>query len=76
MKVAVTSVLALAAAALAHAVPNNHLAKRDAQSVTLIFEAGPASYNLTIPADGQEYFTGTCPKFQSRTGPRGFSRLP
>lgn len=28
------------------------------QSVDLSFQAGPVSYNLTIPADGQEYFTG------------------
>lgn len=61
-----TTVLALAA--VAHALPPSReaastlLAERDSQpqvqSVTLIFQAGPASYNLTIPADGQEHSTG------------------
>lgn len=28
------------------------------QTVTLLFQAGPAGYNLTLPADGQAYPTG------------------
>lgn len=58
-----TTLLALAAAA--HALPPTSetpsLAERASppvQSVTLLFQAGPASYNLTIPADGKDHPTG------------------
>lgn len=57
MKTFATSVLAIAAVASVHALPSNDLAERDVQSVSLIFQGGPASYNMTIPADGKEYFT-------------------
>ncbi|KAI3399605.1 hypothetical protein diail_6244 [Diaporthe ilicicola] len=36
---------------------DNQLQSRDFQPVALIFQAGPASYELDIVADGQEYFT-------------------
>jgi len=39
--------------------PTSPLLKaRDAQIVHLVFHGGPASYNMTIPADGQVYPTG------------------
>lgn len=61
MKTIFASTLAFVALNAAHALPNgpvDGLSDRDAaQTVTLIFEGGPASYNLSIPADGQEYFT-------------------
>lgn len=57
------SILALSAglAVLANAVAAHHGLTERAngfQSVDLSFQAGPVSYNLTIPADGKEYFTG------------------
>lgn len=57
------SAIGFAAIVAAYAVPeaSGQLEKRDVQSVDLLFLAGPASYNLTIPADGQEYFTGKFP---------------
>lgn len=51
----------IALAVLANPVAAHHeLTERASgfQSVDLSFQAGPVSYNLTIPADGQEYFTG------------------
>lgn len=59
------SLLALSAIASALVVPDashGQLAERDAQSVDLVFLAGPASYNLTIPANGQEYATSRSPQ--------------
>lgn len=59
-----TTLLALAAAPVlppAHALPSQtggDVAAPQQQSVTLIFQAGPASYNLTFPADGREHPTG------------------
>lgn len=46
--------------ALAEPVAHHGLTERASgfQSVDLSFQAGPVSYNLTIPADGKEYFTG------------------
>lgn len=53
------SVLSLVATVFAFAVPEalGQLEQRDVQSVNLLFLSGPASYTLTIPADGNEYFT-------------------
>ncbi|ROV88881.1 hypothetical protein VSDG_08941 [Cytospora chrysosperma] len=53
--------LSLAALASGHALPRveEQLHERDFQSVTLVFQAAAASYNMTIPADGQEYFTNS-----------------
>jgi len=43
----------------AYAVPEiaGNLEQRDVQTVDLLFLAGPASFNLSIPADGTEYAT-------------------
>lgn len=51
--------LALAPLASAHAISlaETQLHSRDFQPVTLIFQAGPASYSMDLVADGQEYFT-------------------
>ena len=51
--------LSLAALVSGHALPKaeSQLHERDFQSVTLVFEAAAASYNMTFPADGQEHFT-------------------
>ncbi|KUI58993.1 hypothetical protein VP1G_06239 [Cytospora mali] len=53
--------LSLAAMVSGHALPKaqNQLVQRDFQSVTLVFQAAAASYNLTILADGQEHFTNS-----------------
>jgi len=53
------SVLALVATVSAYAVPevSGNLEQRDFQTVDLLFLAGPASFNLSIPADGNEYPT-------------------
>lgn len=60
--------LTLSAVASAIAVPeasHAQLAEGDAQAVDLVFVGGPASYNLTIPANGQEYLTGmSSPNFK------------
>lgn len=59
MKALIT--LFLAALASAHAISpaDPKLLSRDFQPVSLIFEAGPASYGLDLVADGQEWFTST-----------------
>lgn len=59
--------LSLAALASGHALPRveEQLHERDFQSVTLVFQAAAASYNMTIPADGQEYFTSAFPHDES-----------
>ncbi|KAK3936685.1 hypothetical protein QBC46DRAFT_295732 [Diplogelasinospora grovesii] len=51
-----TSILAIAGLAAA-APTSSQLEERDVQTVHLIFHGGPASYNLTLPADGKVYPT-------------------
>lgn len=53
------SALGFAAMASTYAVPevSGNLEQRDFQPVNLLFLAGPASYNMSIPADGTEYST-------------------
>lgn len=45
------------------------------QSVDLSFQAGPVSYNLTIPADGKEYFTGKPSKWLFPRANKGHCKI-
>lgn len=55
-----TFLLAIAAMPSAYSLPSSgQIEERDVQTVTLIFQGAAASYNLSIPANGQEYSTST-----------------